>query len=184
MTPVAAVITTGKRNMLASLAAYLRTHLAPTPIIEAQYHQVQQFPSISMQDGALFGLGEVALGRVLQVTQAGTQYKGKVEQTQVEFNCMAQLTAANRDAEVEARNMRDRLKWCLENAGEDGSGLPAIEIMRYTVKPPTGTGFFLWHPSEVSAAWNEAFIANDTVQPQVKRYRIYARIYWHEMQQV
>lgn len=173
MSPVPTHILTGKRNMWASLVAWLKTVLPDVTFVEAQYHQAQVYPCIAMVDAGLFGLGETAFNRNL-----GNNQRGRIEQTQIEFNCMDLLADGNEGAEINARILRDRLKQALEGAGDQ---YPACEIRDYSAPLLPLTGAFLWHPSDVSAAWNEAYIANDSVQPGVKRYRIFARIYWHEL---
>ncbi len=189
-------VTTGKQMALYSLYKWLKARFAEVPssaypsghvptIIDLAYEQALQFPSITIKD-----LG-AAQGKEYGLFRMGT-VQGRVEQTLVEFMIQDQNTdsadgTTYNQAEKVVRLLRDQLKFALQEMAQvDTSGnvlissVPLIDANN----SDTATGSYVWHPREEGAvAWSETFLSAISDQPNLKAYRVTAKIKWFWQEQ-
>jgi len=142
------------------------------------------FPSISVVEVGLFSPDETALGRIIGMDRnTGLPIKGSRNQTLIEINCWAKDTAERSDAEKVVRDLRDRVMYVLQNAGEwdeknDELLFPSIALRDYSKDNPPKIGFIRLDRRANSVT--ERFIV-DPVDQNIKRYRLLVRVFWDEL---
>jgi hypothetical protein len=195
--PISQTIPTGKNNMLASLRAYMTANLpgaVPTGTYQILFEQYENaegpYPVIAFEDLGVPQLGGHAfddfIGDGLNDNGFPVQYYGKIAQTMVEFNCIAQMSDPNnpQDAALQqCYQMRDQIEQMVMFSGRnDHNGnqiLPPIQLMNYDTNPASTTGSVIWAPMEKDSIWMEQYIGTDPEKPGIKRLAIRVRFYWH-----
>lgn len=184
-------VTTGKQMALYSLYKWLKARFEAVPdsayttdhrpaIIDLAYEQALSFPNIVIKD---LGLGQ---GQELGSFRLGAT-QGRIEQTLVEFMVQDQNSESGdgtqyNDAEKTVRLLRDQLKFALQEMAQvDQSGnvlmssVPLIDANDSDAE----TGAYVWHPREEGPmAWTETFVSGNSDQPNLKCYRVTAKIKW------
>lgn len=184
-----AYVPTGKENALYSLAKYLTARFSevtpapsrPVTIIDTGYEQTLTYPCVTIGDTGLPQLTDEALGREIGLSTLGVRKRGRTEQTLVEINVLDCVTDTVRDAELNARRLRDQVKYAIQMSGmDDGNGgqiLPPIRLLD-AQNSDADTGSIVSHPRAEAAVWNETYIKDNPQKPNEKRYRIFCRIRW------
>ncbi len=143
------------------------------------------FPSISTMEVGLFSKGPIALDRLLGFDKVtGKPIKGERDQTLIEINCWAKDTAAQADSTKVIRELRDKVRYVLQNAGEideDNPGqfiVPPIDLKDFSQGTPPVVGKI--RVDTADNAIDEKYIV-DAGNQEIKRYRLLVRIFWFEL---
>ncbi len=191
----------GKNNMLASLVGYLSQYLpkkvpsgnydgkfVPYTINLEQYEEAASYPSISVEDIGMPGLGAYAFdnytGKYIDGNGDTQPFYGRLAQTMVEFNMQADAGAVGTNIARQAvYQMYDQIDYLLRSTGEmDHTGaniLPVISMINYDTNPATTVlGSSVWCPTEKDSIMFPAYIGTDPERPGIKRLSLRVRIYW------
>ena len=140
------------------------------------------FPSISTMEVGLFSKSPMALDRLLGFDKVtGKPIKGERDQTLIEINCWAKDTAAQADSTKVIRELRDKVRYVLQNAGEideDNPGqfiVPPIDLKDFSQGVPPVVGKI--RVDTADNAIDEKYIV-DAGNQEIKRYRLLVRIFW------
>ncbi len=198
---VPVTIPSGKNNMLASLVGYMNTVLPmeiPSGVYDGnfvsyaikleQYEEAATFPSISVEDIGMPGLGAYAfdkyMGKYTDDSGNTLPFYGVEAQTLVEFNIQADINQPPYNVARQAcYQMFDQLDYMLRNTGmTDHNGnvlLPVISMMNYDTNPATVVpGCSIWCPTEKDSILFPTYIGTDPERPGIKRLSLRARIKW------
>ena len=192
---------TGKNNMLASLVAYMNQYLPgkiPSGIYDGnfvsykvnleQYEEAASYPSISVEDIGMPGLGAYAfdsyVGKYVDGNGVTQPFYGKKAQTMVEFNMQADANAVGANIARQAvYQMYDQVDYLLRYTGEldhnNATMLPVIQLMDYDTNPASWTPSTIWCPTEKDSILFPTYIGTDSERPNIKRLSLRARIWWH-----
>ncbi len=143
------------------------------------------FPSISTTEVGLFNRAPLALDRLLGFDKStGKPIKGERDQTLIEINCWAKNTPEQGTATKVVRELRDKVRYILQNAGEideDNPGqfiVPPIDLKDFSQGTPPIVGKI--RVDTADNAIDEKYIV-DADNQEIKRYRLLVRIFWFEL---
>lgn len=181
---------TGKQALLYSVKKWLVTNMLAANDADFQWGFLQELapsvmPRIELTDFRYFDPSVTAFGdNVFPAASSGMQKEGRLNRCMLQFDIYTDQQQAA-DAYKHAYQLRDRLVYCLENAGitrdsDNTEVLPPIKVLNPEASDfDTGTVARLMTEEDNHVIEN--YYAPNAERPNVHQVQLIAKLEWFEM---